>query len=412
VTHVAGSEQRGLNRRYATVLGWAALAFWAAFFEQLLRSGTTARNRENSLADLYHRYLDSHLVLHHAALLYAPRKFAFTYPPVVAYLFVPFHAIGWPATAAVWTVLSVVSLAVILFAVCSRYFPVPPGVRWLLITAALVPAATLLCTPVQSCLESGQFGLILLALTVVDALLLPERWRGILIGLAAGIKILPAAFLVWFLIRGERAAALRLVATAAGVTLLGYLLSPSLSNQFFFHVLLTGRDVTTEGQGKVGDVTNQSLRGLLTRSPFSLHSDAVWLVLALVLTVVSVVAIRWLLHQGRELTAFTMVAAVSALVWPVTWFHYWVFIVLFPAVAILEYSRSLFVTGGTVLAFALCAIDPLARLYLRLRFHASHAWVQSIVDNCFVLGGSIFVGCCIASAWHLARLGGVRRTAA
>ena len=63
--------------------------------------------------------------------------------------------------------------------------------------------------PVLQTFEFGQINLLLMALVAVDCLVDRPRWpRGMLIGIAAAIKLTPAVFLLYFLLRRDYRAAL------------------------------------------------------------------------------------------------------------------------------------------------------------------------------------------------------------
>jgi hypothetical protein len=103
----------------------------------------------------------------------------FTYPPVAAVLFTPFTLVPLPVAGVVLTALSVVALVVV-----PRLTPAR--------VAVVLPVALLL-EPVRETLGFGQVNLLLMALVALDCLHRRPRWpRGVLVGLAAAIKLTPA----------------------------------------------------------------------------------------------------------------------------------------------------------------------------------------------------------------------------
>ncbi len=67
----------------------------------------------------------------------------------------------------------------------------------------LLPAALLL-EPLRSDLAYGQVDIVLMALVTLDCLTVEPRWpRGVLTGLAAAVKLTPAAFVLFFLLRRD-----------------------------------------------------------------------------------------------------------------------------------------------------------------------------------------------------------------
>jgi alpha-1,2-mannosyltransferase len=79
----------------------------------------------------------------------------------------------------------------------------------------------LLLSPAWRTLELGQVNLLLLALVVLDAFVVPPRHRGWLTGVAAGIKLVPAVFVLFFWVTAQRYAAARLVLGFLGTAVLG-----------------------------------------------------------------------------------------------------------------------------------------------------------------------------------------------
>ena len=73
--------------------------------------------------------------------------------------------------------------------------------------AALLPVALFL-EPVRVTLYFGQINLLLMGLVVADCLVRKPKWpRRALVGLAAAVKLTPAAYVLFFLLRGDRRAA-------------------------------------------------------------------------------------------------------------------------------------------------------------------------------------------------------------
>src|SRR6478735_6429606 len=102
----------------------------------------------------------------------------FTYPPFAAALFVPLALL--PAELARWslTALSLLGLLTTIL-VLGRRLELKP---WLMVWLVLAAAAL---EPVLRNLLLGQINLVLMALIVVDLLVIPQRYRGVLVGVAA-----------------------------------------------------------------------------------------------------------------------------------------------------------------------------------------------------------------------------------
>ena len=98
--------------------------------------------------------------------------------------------------------------------------------------APRIPAFAL--EPVMQTIEFGQVNLLLMALVAVDVLVVRPRWpRGLLVGIAAAIKLTPAAFVLYFLLRRDYRAAAVAAVSAALVTGLAFLVAPGPSWTFW-----------------------------------------------------------------------------------------------------------------------------------------------------------------------------------
>jgi len=409
-----GDPAPSLAAPLKVAIGAVVVVAWGLVFDQLTRVAGWILDTYNvvvvpPLVDLHSRYHDASIVWHKGRDLYGFRHGAFTYPPITAYLFMPFHVIGWHATEVLWTVANVVVLALLFTITLRRFFHVDTATAWLVSATGLAPAAIFLLFPFRSLLYWGQLGLFLLFLVFVDLFVVPTRFRGVLIGLAAAVKFLPALFVVWLLARREVPAAIRVVASFAVLTLLAAALWPHASAQYWLHVLPSGRDLLMAtnptnlptGHGGwyfgVGKVINQSLRGMLGRPPLDAPGTMPWVLLALAVLALGIVVTVRQLGERRDLLAFVTLSLVTVLVSPVSWVHYWVFVALAPFVAILEWRRDRVVSiAAIILAVATCANleDPRLEGLTPPGFHFLHLTPIVVfgVRNLYVLGGLTYLG--------------------
>ncbi len=132
--------------------------------------------------------------------------YPFTYPPFAAVAMVPVALIpGWLA-AALWTGTSVGALAAVVIVVRRALGRPAPG--WLV---ALLTAAAVALEPVWQNLAFGQVNALLMLVVLVDLLGPERRWSGVLVGIAAGVKLTPLLFVVLLVLVGRRTAAGRAV---------------------------------------------------------------------------------------------------------------------------------------------------------------------------------------------------------
>ncbi|MBB5910392.1 glycosyltransferase 87 family protein [Actinoalloteichus hymeniacidonis] len=245
----------------------------------------------------------------------------FTYPPFAAILFVPIFAGSLLPGVLILTVAGFAFLFASLLLVIRRFDA--DRTRTLAIAAVATAVATLL-EPVAHTVDFVQINLILLGMVTIDCLgkarFLP---RGVLVGLAAAIKLTPAVFILFFLARRDWRAAGWTITGFLGATGLGWLITPTDSFRYWFETL--------NDAGRVGNlayVGNQSLRGVFAR----LISDETLLIAAWAVSAALVVVMGWWLavrlrRVGQDVLALCAVALTGLLISPVSWSHHWVWVV-------------------------------------------------------------------------------------
>ncbi|MEV6717834.1 glycosyltransferase 87 family protein [Lentzea sp. NPDC051208] len=240
----------------------------------------------------------------------------FTYPPIAAMLFSGLSFVPGALLNPLMVVSGFLALTAVCVAVAGR---VRPDLRW---TAGLLAAiGALALDPVWTTYGYGQINLYLLALVVIDVVLVKDRrWRGVLIGVAAAIKLTPAIFVLYFVARRDWRAAMTTAATFAGLAVAGFLIAPGDSLQYWLHSLLN--------PDRIGDMslsTNQSIRGLLRG--FGLAPGVETLLWAGITAVVVAVAVLVARRTRDDLVALFVIAGAGLLASPVSWLHHWVWCV-------------------------------------------------------------------------------------
>ncbi|HEU0190897.1 MAG TPA: glycosyltransferase 87 family protein [Mycobacterium sp.] len=261
----------------------------------------------------------------------------FTYPPLAAIVFSPFGWLSLPAASAAITcttlVFLIAAVAIVLAGLAvwphSAAAPEPAWLRRCWLAVAIVAPAVVLCEPIRSNFAFGQINVVLMTLVIADCVPRHTAWpRGLLLGLAVALKLTPAVFLLYFLLRRDARAMLTTVASFLAATCAGFALAWRDSWQYW-----TG---TLHNTDRIGDATlntNQNLAGALARLPLSDHQRTLlWTAACLVVLAVTVWATRRVLGAGEPVLALICVALFGLVVSPVSWSHHWVW--MLPAVVV------------------------------------------------------------------------------
>ncbi len=261
-------------------------------------------------------------------------KLPFTYTPFAAGVFLPFTILPFAVTMKLVSIASIVATGVVAYlyvATLNGSLSNKADMRGRAIAALVAIGAQLagaLLEPVRSTLGFGQINALLMVMVALDALL-PGRARtkGLLIGVAAAIKLTPAVFILFFLFRKDFRSSARIVIGFVGAGVLMWLTAPSASTKFWTNILFdTGR---IGGRDYVG---NQSLRGLIARLGLGSMEDVVWLLAALLVVALTAYVI---VRVNEPVLALTACAIGGLLVSPVTWTHHWTWCV--PILVLLGY---------------------------------------------------------------------------
>ncbi|WIY05343.1 glycosyltransferase 87 family protein [Amycolatopsis mongoliensis] len=248
----------------------------------------------------------------------------FTYTPFAAAVFLPGTLLPFAVTMKLVSIASIVATGVVAYlyvATLNGSLTDPAKVNGRVSAALVAIGAQLagaLLEPVRSTLGFGQINALLMVLVVLDVLLPGDRRRtkGLLIGVAAAIKLTPAVFVVYFLVRRDFKSAARVVAGFVAAGALLWLVRPSASFTYWTKLVFDAGRI-----GGVDYVGNQSLRGLVTRLGLPETAGNVgWLLAVLaVMAVVAVVIVR----AGEPVLALTACALGGLLVSPISWTHHW-----------------------------------------------------------------------------------------
>jgi alpha-1,2-mannosyltransferase len=247
----------------------------------------------------------------------------FTYPPFAAIL-TPWLAWLPPlADVLIWTAAEMAAIGW-LTAVAFRPLLARTGPGRPYLLAALAAAATWL-NPVRDVIKFGQVDLFLVVMVVADLTLARPRWpRGLLIGLAAAVKLTPALFIPYLWLTGRRKAAYVATAAFAGAELLAQAVIPYGSWDYW-----TRAATASDRLGSNAGASNQSIRGILLRLHTDAHlTTALWLVLALTVLALGMRRAVRVHAAGDELAAAVLVGLLSFALSPVSWIHHLCWVLL------------------------------------------------------------------------------------
>ena len=247
-------------------------------------------------------------------------RLPFSYPPIAAVLLSPLALVPMAVAATALTLVTVALMALVL-----RMFLrslVGPGAESWWTIGWLLPAALFL-EPVRNTLNYGQVNVALMALVAADCLTAAPRWRrGALVGLAAAVKLTPAAFVLFFLLRRDWPAVRAATVSFAVSTGAGFLFDWHDSVRYWTSVVFQAGL-----PGSPAYAANQSIQGVLARAGLDPHSPAgavAWLALSAVVVAAACRGMRHALDRGTNAWALTLNALAALLVSPISWSHHWV----------------------------------------------------------------------------------------
>jgi alpha-1,2-mannosyltransferase len=275
-----------------------------------------------------------------------PNELLFIYPPFAAICAIPLALLDRVSVQFLWLLGMVAALTYAVVRML-KSAGMQAGAGLFSLTALLVGVIAWL-EPMRLTAELGQINLVLLALVVADVLTNKQRrWAGVGIGLAAGIKLTPALFIVYLLVTRRVRAALVATATFAATVALGFAVAPRDSATFWLH----GRfdDVNRISHDPLA---NTSVSGLFLRMHWS-HSLAMVVAVAVAATAVVIAAIAY--RRGQAVLALAVVGMASAAASPFSWSHHWVWFA--PLVVHLGYRAYVYRSRVAAVAMWLvCAI--------------------------------------------------------
>jgi alpha-1,2-mannosyltransferase len=244
----------------------------------------------------------------------------FIYPPFAAILFYPLHLLPFDLVALLWLLGGIAALygCVVITMRMLNHSDSRRAMVW--------TAVAMWLEPVRSTFHFGQMGVVLMLLVLWAAY--STRWwvSGLLVGVAAAIKLTPAVTGLYLLgARRWKAAGFSAIVFVICV-LVSVLVAGDQGGRYLKKVFpRTGR------VGAVGDIGKQSWPGVISRiagrdegyGPITLAAIAITAILA----VLAWRAINSMSSGGDQLGGLVVVELFGLTLGPVSWTHYWVWVV-------------------------------------------------------------------------------------
>ncbi|WP_127782595.1 glycosyltransferase family 87 protein [Rhodococcus sp. X156] len=262
----------------------------------------------------------------------SPYDLKYIYPPFAAVVLVPVTFLPLDVLHVAWTLGTVALVYFVLRAVMRRLGTSAPE-----LTALALLAPALLLEPIRGTIGFGQVNMVIVALVVADCTgVIPKRFRGVGIGLAAAIKITPLAFGLLLLVRRDFASIVRAgvaFVVAAGI---GAVFAWEDTKSFWTDVAYD-----TDRGGKPWYGPNQAITGPLARLGLP---DAVqtglW-ALAVLLVVAAAAYAAWqFTRTGEHVLAMCVVALAALLAAPFAASHHWAYVILLLPLLVAPQYRS------------------------------------------------------------------------
>lgn len=248
----------------------------------------------------------------------------FTYPPFAAIAMLPLGLVSPHRAVLAMNAVNVVCL-VLLVALTLRGLGFRRDGRFWLATVLAAVAMTAL-EPVRGTFGNGQINLVLAVLIIGGLTLTRGPWRGIGIGIAAGIKLTPLFFAAYLAVTRQWKALVVAVATFAVTVVIGLAVIPGQAWEFW--------TVTVHDTSRIGPLAwpaNQSFNGFFVRlgalQGLWNAPSWLWLPVGVVVAVVALFASWWAWRCGATMLAITITGMASCAVSPFSWGHHWVWLV-------------------------------------------------------------------------------------
>jgi alpha-1,2-mannosyltransferase len=346
----------------ATIERWLAPSWWlyavvtlsifAATFGVLVKVwGRTQLDLEVYLLGARHLF-DGTI---YAVSLPRPPHLPFTYAPFAGLLFWPLTALSYGVAQAIWALLSTAALVGV---VATSLWATRPRLStrsiWLATAALIGPAFWL--EPIEANFSFGQINIVLTMLILADTLIVLRLGRrtvprGVLVGVAAAVKLVPLVFVAYFAATRQFRAALTSAGTFLACTALAFACNARASWRFWSHYAFDAKRI-----GGVFYLSNQSARGSLDRLTHSVLSTGAATVIGAAILAAGLALAAWAYRRSSTFLAVVVAGTTGLLASPISWAHHFVWVIPILAWLALGEDRPgggcWFALGGAILAWS------------------------------------------------------------
>jgi len=249
----------------------------------------------------------------------------FTYPPFSALLFAPFAHFPLRVCEVAFSLLNLAAvfalIVVSLRAVCAAL-----DRRTILWWALALVLPVVLFDPVRQTLLLGQVNIILALMVVADMTLDLPLPRGILVGLAAAIKVTPAILIPYLFLTRQGRAGTRAVASFCAAALLATAVNASTSWSYWTHYI---RD--PQRAGMLSWIGNQGVVGALERMLGRTITTPTSFVIVVTVACIGLAVAVGAYRRSSPVLGLLVVAATESLASPVSWSHHFIWVILLVA---------------------------------------------------------------------------------
>ncbi len=255
-----------------------------------------------------------------------PPHLPFTYPPFAALVFAPLSALPESRAQVVWAVINVVGLFALVLLSLRAALPALGRHRLVQWSLVLMGPAYVM-EPVRLTLSFGQVNIVLAAMVLGD---LTAHWhvgrralpRGVLVGIAASIKLVPLIFVPYLFVTRQTRAAWVALGTFVACSVLTACTDPAASWAYWTKYATDAKRV-----GGVYYISNQSLRAVADRLDHQVVSTGLITGASVVVVVVGVALAAWACRSSSPFLGVLLCATTGLLASPISWAHHLVWVV-------------------------------------------------------------------------------------